>query len=286
MESQQSKRMKSKDAPGIGQQLVQMAKSKWFWKQIGITVIASLLLVLGIFLWLKLYTHHGQQLTLPDYTGMDLELARKDASRKSFDLVVDDSVHMVGRKGGEILSQNPEGNSKVKENRKIYVTVAKYQPDMILSANLPVLYGKNFENKREELSVGYELKLEVVGYKFDPGPVDHILEVMYKGEPFINSKGRNNALEIEKGAILQVILSQSTGAVITVPNVVCEELDQARFKIESMRLSVAEVVSSGNDEEDLMYVYKQIPSYDPERTMVEGEGITLYVQSGRPDSCR
>src|SRR5690606_23026533 len=111
--------MKSKDAPGIGQQLVQMAKSKWFWKQMGITVVASLLVVLGIFLWLKLYTHHGQQLTLPDYTGMDLELARKDASRKSFDLVVDASVHMVGRKGGEILSQNPEGNSKVKENRKI-----------------------------------------------------------------------------------------------------------------------------------------------------------------------
>lgn len=270
----------------IWDQLSQLVKSKYFYRQLAFTLAGAVLLVLLVFLWLRYYTHHGQQLTLPDYTGMNISMARKDASRKSFELVVDDSVHMVGKTGGEILAQNPEGNSRVKENRKIYVTVAKYQPDMILSANLPVLYGKSYDNKKEELSVGYELNLEVVGYKFDPGPPDHILEVLYKGEPFINSKGRNNSLEIEKGATLQVVLSQSTGAVVNIPNVVCEELDQARFIIESRRLKVHEVISlDGSDEGTNTFVARQEPAFDPERTMVEGEGLTLYVQASRPEGC-
>lgn len=275
-----------KDQISIWEQLGQMVKSKWFYSQLGYTIAGALVLVLAIFLWLRFYTHHGQQLTLPDYTGMDIALARSDAGRKSFTLVVDDSVHMVGKKGGEILSQNPIGNSKVKENRKIYVTVAKYQPDVFLSANLPVLYGKSYENKKEELKVGYELTLEIAGYRFDPGPPDHILEVIYNGEPFINDKGRNNSLQIEKGATLQVILSQTTGAVVNIPNVVCEEVDQARFIIESRRLKVAEVISlDGTSAESGAWVARQEPEYDPARTMVEGEGITLYVQAEKPDNC-
>lgn len=270
----------------IWDQLSHLVKSKYFYRHLAITLAGAVLLVLLIFLWLRYYTHHGQKLTLPDYTGMNISMARKDASRKSFELVVDDSVHMVGKTGGEILSQNPEGNSKVKENRKIYVTVAKYQPDMILSANLPVLYGKSYDNKKEELSVGYELSMEVVGYKFDPGPPDHILEVLYKGEPFINSKGRNNNLQIEKGATLQVVLSQSSGAVVNIPNVVCEELDQARFIIESRRLKVHQVISlDGSDAGTATFVARQEPAFDPERTMVEGEGLTLYIQASRPEGC-
>ncbi|HUR30412.1 MAG TPA: hypothetical protein VMZ69_03210, partial [Saprospiraceae bacterium] len=47
----------------------------------------AVLLFLGIFtlfgfLWLKMYTHHGQELELPDYTGFQYEDAVKDARKK------------------------------------------------------------------------------------------------------------------------------------------------------------------------------------------------------------
>lgn len=273
------------DQTSIWDQLIHLVKSKWFYKQLLFTLIGVVVIVLAIFMWLRFYTHHGQKLTLPDYTGMNIEMASKDAERKSFSIIVDDSVHMVGKAGGEVLSQNPEGNSKVKENRKIYVTVAKYQPDLISSANLPVLYGKSYKNKKEELSVGFEINLEVVGYKFDPGPPDHILEVRYKGDPIINGKGRNNNVSIEKGATLQVILSQPTGAVVNIPDVVCKDLDQARFIIETLLLQVSDIVVGDETNEGDLYVFRQDPPYDPERTMVQGEGIVLYVQKDKPDGC-
>ena len=275
-----------KESVSTWEKLVEMFKSKWFYRQLLFTILGLLVLLFLILMWLQSYTHHGQKLTLPDYVGMNIKDARQDAERKTFEIIVDDSIHFVGKPGGEILAQNPLGNSKVKEGRKIYATISKHQPDLILSGNLPVLYGRNYENKKEELKVGFELDLEIIGYKFDPGPPDHILEVFYKGDPFINAKGRNNNLEIEKGSTLQVVLSQATGGEVSIPNVVCEDLDQARFIIESRRLSITEVVVlDGSSDSDVQYVARQSPEFDPERKLIMGEGMTLYVQAERPDGC-
>ena len=63
---------------------------------------------------------------------------------------MNDSVHIVGRQGGMIINQNPKSGSLVKENRKIYVTVTKYNPDKLTLKDLPVLYGADFEQKRKE----------------------------------------------------------------------------------------------------------------------------------------
>ena len=75
-------------------------------------------------LWLRIYTNHGQKLELPDYRNMSVEEARIDAQKKSFELIVNDSLFRVGTPGGIILNQNPEAGSKVKENRKVYFTYA------------------------------------------------------------------------------------------------------------------------------------------------------------------
>jgi len=72
--------------------------------------LVAILVFLGIFLlasflWLKLYTHHGQELAMPDYTGFKYEDAVKDASRKKFRMSIQDSLHILGKPGGEILNR-------------------------------------------------------------------------------------------------------------------------------------------------------------------------------------
>ena len=104
-------------------------KSKDF-KYTAVAILLFLaIFMLFTFLWLKMYTHHGQELELPDYTGYQYEDAVRDARKKKFRMSVLDSIHVLGKPGGEILKQNPEPRSLVKQKRMIYVTITKRSPD-------------------------------------------------------------------------------------------------------------------------------------------------------------
>ena len=77
-----------------------------------------LLLVLGaILFWLSMYTNHGQKLEMPDYVSTHLDDASDDAEDKSFEIIVNDSIHIVGEPGGMIRSQNPlAGARRIQKN--------------------------------------------------------------------------------------------------------------------------------------------------------------------------
>ena len=144
--------------------------------------LVAILVFLGIFLlvsflWLRLYTHHGQELAMPDYTGFQYEDAVKDAKRNKFRMSIQDSLHILGKPGGEILKQNPAPGSLVKSKRMIYVTITKRSPDKILSSRLPEMYGKSYERKKRELEEHFEIKSRIVDTKYDPGDAGQVLEV-------------------------------------------------------------------------------------------------------------
>ena len=265
---------------------IELLKSRYFYKQLLWYLASLILLYLILIIFLRSYTHHGEKLSLPDYIGADLQEASRDAADRSFEIVVNDSVHIVGKKPGEILSQDPTPLSQVKEGRKIYVTTAKHLPDVFEMSQIPVLYGKNYENKKEELLAGFELKSKVIGYRYDPGPKDHILEVRYNGETIVSEAGRNTRVKIEKGSTLEYILSQSTGGEVPIPKLVCMPLAEARFLVEHSLLKVENVIQSDLvEDEESAYVVQQVPPYQADRTMVMGEGLTLYISANKPDEC-
>ena len=113
--------------------------------------IFMLILLIALNLYLRSYTNHGQKLTLPDFNDMHLRDASILATEKTFQIIVNDSTHIVGMPGGVIINQNPKAGSQVKENRKIYVTATKYQSDLIRMKSLPELYGREYEQKRKAL---------------------------------------------------------------------------------------------------------------------------------------
>jgi beta-lactam-binding protein with PASTA domain len=129
------------------------------------------------FIWLNSYTRHNQQLELPDYRGIFLDTASSDAEARTFRMHVLDSIYVVGKRGHEIIQQNPPPGSLVKENRTIYVTITKKSVDKVPVSRLPILYGKDYGRKKRELYQSYQIESEVVGRRFDPGEPDHILEV-------------------------------------------------------------------------------------------------------------
>ncbi|HHH54926.1 MAG TPA: PASTA domain-containing protein, partial [Bacteroidetes bacterium] len=218
--------------------------SKTFLKHFSLIILFYIIIILGLLFWLNSYTHHGQALTLPDFTGKHVEKAMVDAEKNHFKLIVDDSIHIVGKPGGIILSQNPKQGAKVKENRKIYVIVTKYNPDKIKVEDLPALYGRNFNSKEKELKI-LKINSKIIGYEYDKGEPNYILKVFYKNKPIVTKEGKQSNIEIEKGDTLEFILSKKSGGMTDLPNLRCMTAEQAVFLIESRKLKLGLMRKNG-----------------------------------------
>ncbi len=249
--------------------------------------IFMLILLIALNLYLRSYTNHGQKLTLPDFNDMHLRDASILATEKTFQIIVNDSTHIVGMPGGVIINQNPKAGSQVKENRKIYVTATKYQSDLIRMKSLPELYGREYELKRKELS-HLKINTRVKDYKYDPGEPDHVLEVYYKDKLIVSGEDRDNDLKIEKGGTLDFVLSKRSGLSIQIPDLRCQTLAAAQFLLEDgARLRVGVVREEGEiDDVSSAYIIQQYPPYEEDATMQIGNAIDLIVTAEKPEDCQ
>ncbi len=252
---------------------------------VAILIFFGIALLLG-FLWLKLYTHHGQALKMPDYTGFQYEEAVKDAQHHKFRMSIQDSLHILGRPGGEIIKQNPNAGSLVKQNRMIYVTITKRSADKILSGRLPEMYGKSYDRKKQELEEHFEIKSRIADTRFDPGDPGQVLEVKYKGVTIIDAKGRDNTVPIEKGDYLDFIVSSKSGGKVEVPDLICKTYEEAQFLLENLGLKVGDV-NKESDVETLngSFVVEQNPAADGSIIDMESM-VNITVSLTKPSSCK
>lgn len=248
-------------------------------------MLIFVLAILGLtVLWLRFYTNHGQKLELPDYVDTYILDAKDNAEKNSFQILVNDSVHIVGRRGGMIINQNPKAGSRVKENRKIYVTITKFNPDKLTLNDLPVLYGADFEQKRKELRY-QEINTVIDGYKYDPGEPNHILEVKYNGEVIVSNNVDRRDVEIEKGGTLHFTLSEQSGGTTKIPDLVCMTIAEARFYLTASKLKLGEINASGIDNIEQAYIISQSPAYDPVTIIDMGSPINVEVSENIPPGC-
>lgn len=241
---------------------------------------------IGLNIWLRSYTNHGQKLELPDYVNMSLEEASQDAEDKTFQLIVNDSIHIVGQPGGIITRQNPVKGSKVKEDRKVYVTITKYGADQIKVGNLGVIYGQDYNSKKRELSY-LEIESKIKGRKYDPGESDHILEVWYKGKPIITSNVEKKSVSIAKGDTLSFVISQKAGGETVVPDLMCNTLAAVKFILESSNLKLGEVVEVGEITDlSSAYIIEQYPPTSETNLIPMGRSFNVKVSQEKPNNCQ
>ncbi|NVN19139.1 PASTA domain-containing protein [Muricauda sp. HICW] len=99
-------------------------KSKTFLIQLGLAVLAILVLVFISLQWLKSTTNHGEFVEVPDFSKMSVSEMRKAVEDAGLRYqVLDSSEYNPDYPRFSILDQNPPAGNKVKSNRKIYFTV-------------------------------------------------------------------------------------------------------------------------------------------------------------------
>ena len=98
-------------------------KNRAFWLNLIAMPIVVIGIIFGVLHWLDDYTHHGQSIIVPNVKGLPLKQAEAEFGKKNLKTVVVDSNFVKGMPAGAVLEQTPEGNSKVKEGRTIYLTI-------------------------------------------------------------------------------------------------------------------------------------------------------------------
>ena len=102
----------------VGKEIWYFVSSQIFLKNFGGIVILLSLLLFFTFWWMRCYTKHGESLQVHDYTSMTLQDAIEKANSRSFEIVVNDSIHRPKMEPNVVLTQSPKPFSRVKENRK------------------------------------------------------------------------------------------------------------------------------------------------------------------------
>ncbi len=232
------------------------------------------------FWWLKCYTNHGDSVQVPTYVGMSFREAARKARSRDFGVAVSDSIYVPGKPPGEIVSQDPKPESRVKEGRTIYFTVTKNNPDII---KLPDLAGSDdYELYSRKLS-RLGLKPRIVARVADPILKPNVIvDVVYRGDT-ITRKIRYG-IPVEMGSTIDFIVSEEVTLTVNIPDCVGQTLDAAKFLIQTSELNVGTIIPDGTVTKDDLnaYVYRQSPKYDPNGTMRKGEQIDLYITIDKP----
>jgi len=245
--------------------------------------LVSILLFL-IFKGLKLYTNHGQKIMVEELTGMDLQKAEKLAKDKGFKVKITDSLFVVSKKPNQVVNQNPTPGSYVKENRTIYLTITKKAADL---RKLPSLIGNydygQYAKKLKRLSITSSIKEKVFDPRQEPNSIQYLI---YEGKQ-INQEDLKNGFKVPMGANVEAVVTYRYSESTDSPNLSCKTLGEVEFLLQSLDLSIKEVLEEGEiTDRSSAYVFRQSPEYQPGSLVSKGAGFTLYIQQAVPTNCQ
>ena len=113
----------------------------------GIVFVVAVILLLQLFL--ALFTRHNKELTVPDFTALDYRTAEKVAKSLNLRTEIADSVFVKHLPLGVVFSQNPAAGSRVKKNRRIFITINSTVPRMVA---VPSVIGYSLRQASAELN--------------------------------------------------------------------------------------------------------------------------------------
>lgn len=244
--------------------------TKKFFKHLGLAAAISLILVLATLLWLRIYTHHGQAIMVPDLSGLTEQEVSEVTASRSLRYEVIDSVYSFEMPRGTVVKQNPVASAKVKKNRKIFLTMNAINPETV---PMPRLVGLSIRQARLALQ-NAGLTLGEIRYRPDFA-VNNVLEQLHSDSTILEGT------EIRKGEVIDLVLGMVSDENTRVPDLVGVPLEAAREIITDFYLNLGAVTydDSMEDGEDSaeVFVWRQYPEFDEFRRLQMGLEVDVWV---------
>ena len=251
-----------------------MSAKKGYIALLGHIVVGVLIAVVLLFLvkgMLNLYTRHGQELVVPDFSNLTFEEAESMAEAHDMRVTVTDSVFLKRMRKGAVYRQNPAPGAHVKKDKLVTLTInAKISKTM----TMPDLVGLSMRQaKAEILSRG--LVLGRLIYEHDLA-TNNVLKQLVNGveiEP-------GTELLTESRVDLVVGLNSDDGSTY-VPDVVGLKQISAVGIVNDNSLNINklyfdETVVDYDDSLNAM-VWRQIPEPSDSVSVGMGSEVTLYL---------
>ncbi len=228
-----------------------------------------ILLFVGVNFYLQYYTNHGQSLTVPDFGGMSMEEVERTCEDKKLRFTIKDSSFEASKPKLTVLEQNPRPYAKVKENRRIYLTLNSDKPPKV---SLPNIKDVNFRAASRILE-SYGLKVGQLEYIPDVA-LNAVLNLKYKG----------NIVEagafVDKGSTIDLVLGDGArGERAEVPSLTGLTLDEGIIVLRGNYLVLGRVMAEDGMivDSSAFIIYKQNPA--PPGIISPGEPVNVYVTS-------
>ncbi|QCE41770.1 PASTA domain-containing protein [Psychroserpens sp. NJDZ02] len=176
--------------------VISFLKSKAFFKQLAIAVVAVVVIVFLMLKWLDITTNNGKFETVPDLTGKSIKVAEIELKQNNLVMQIQDSANFnPDYPKFSVIEQDPKVNAQVKENRKIYITL---NPSGYRKIAVPDLRQKSFRQAKP--------MIEALGFKIGKTTyIDNIGKNMV-----LSLRHKGNVLEpntkLPKTSVIDVVL--------------------------------------------------------------------------------
>lgn len=158
--------------------IIKFLISKTFIKQILLAVVAVLVLCFIMFKWLKVTTNHGDFETVPNLTGKSIDVANMELKENKLVMKIQDSANFnPDYPRFSVIEQDPAAGTKVKEDRKIYLTL---NPSGYRKVVVPNLIEKTLRQAKPTLKA-LDFEIGKLTYVDNIGK-DVVLKIQYKGK--------------------------------------------------------------------------------------------------------
>lgn len=98
------------------------------WSNIVLIALAAIILVWISLVFLDVWTHHGDNATVPDIKHQTYEQARLTLAESGLSIEIADSIYDTSIAPGTVVESWPKAGAVVKAGRNVYVTVTAFSP--------------------------------------------------------------------------------------------------------------------------------------------------------------
>lgn len=183
-------------------------KHKFLFINIGCIVAVFVVAFIAFDIWLDSYTDHGENVTVPDFRGLDFDAAQILAAKDGLQVKVNDTLSVDDVAPGAIVDHFPSANSKVKRGRTIYLSINSITPVMVV---MPKVTNVSLRQATQMLE-NKGLRIGVIEYKPDFAN-NYVFEQRY------NLKTIEPGTKIPKGSAVDLLVGQGgDGVVVAIPS--------------------------------------------------------------------
>ncbi len=262
--------------------------SKSFLINLGIAAVVVIVIFLALFKFLDVFTMHGKELQVPDFSGMTVLEVDSAGYYEQFDFFVIDSLYDDDNKKGAIVMQDPLPGSKVKKGRNIYVTIVATMPETVIIPDLKDLTLRQAVNILES----HKLKAGKLIYapSFDKNA---ILEQFYGGDT------AHPGDTLQKGSVIDLVIGSGEKMYkIPIPFLIGKNREEAIYELNIASFNLGSEFYMDSIMDETSRVFMQEPMADSDLPFYPGDSIhlwyksdelfefELYLQTFLPDSLR